>query len=152
MKFIQMTLTQISMSPVAIPVLFLMGKTSDTSPNWAKKSPKWSSNMTLVFLVPKYSVWSLTALVKSMYSARSFAASSVASRMSHIALLLLANIFAPIFRASSIIFLLRPISLRVLMFVVNREIVLVFTVSTSAGTGNSSFPSMKFSYFSFSPL
>lgn len=87
-----------------------------------------------------------------MFPSSDLVASSVSSRMCHIALLRLAKIFAAIrrlFRASSIINLLTPISLRVLTSVVNSGMVLVFNVSMSNATGNSSFPLMKCSYFFF---
>lgn len=95
--------------------------------------------VTFVFLVPKYSA---TVLVKCMFPDRSFAAFSVASRMSHLALLFLANTFTAIFwlfMAYSIISLLMSFGLCVLMSVFNREILLAFTVSISVGTNNSSF-------------
>lgn len=68
--------------------------------------------------------------------------------MSHIALFHRANTIAPMlrrFRVSSMTSLLTPINLRVLISVVNRETVLVFTVSRRDGTDSSSFPETNFS-------
>lgn len=52
-----------------------------------------------LFRVPMYSVWNLSDLVVRILPANVIAASSVANRMSHIALDLLANTLAPIFKA-----------------------------------------------------
>lgn len=81
-----------------------------------------------VFKVPMYSVSNPSDLVARMLPANAFAAPSIASSMSHMALVLPANTLVPrlkLLRDSSITSLLTPTSFLVLTSVVSREIVLV---------------------------
>lgn len=102
MKFFLVNVTIILKSPVAMPALLLINDTLVTSTNFAKKNPKWSSVMyngtpykvTIVFLVSMYSICNRTDFVVRLFGARDLAASSVGSRMSHMAILLRANTLA----------------------------------------------------------
>lgn len=101
-----------------------------------------------VFLVPRYFVWSFTDLVAMMLPVSEIAAFCDVSKITDMALILLAKLMARMFKfliAFSIISMLTPISLRVLTSVVNRVIDLVFSESSRNGTGNSSYSFTKFS-------
>lgn len=107
--------------------------------------------VTLVFLVPRYSVCNLTDFVVNILPARAFAESLVANRMSHIALLRRASTLASIlrlFRASSMQSLFTPIGLLVFTSIVKREIVLMFTASRSDDISKNSFPEINSSNLS----
>lgn len=96
----------VSTSPVAKPALLLTAERSATAPNFAKKRPRWSSEMhkgtlckvTFVFLVSIHSVSSLTGFVVRILPSSALATSSICNKMSHIALFLLANTLAKILR------------------------------------------------------
>lgn len=99
-----------------------------------------------IFLVPMYSIWSQKDLVVGMLPANAFAASSVASRMSYMALDMHANTLAAMFksfRASSTISLVTAINFLVLTSVVNRETVLVVTASITDITTMSLLPEIN---------
>lgn len=97
-KFFLVNGTITANSPVTMLALLLTDETSTSSP----KNLKWSSVMnksalwkvTFVFLVHIYSVCNLTDFFVRMFTVRDFAASSVASGMSNVALFLRANILA----------------------------------------------------------
>lgn len=140
-----------TMSPVAIPVLPMMADTSSTWPNLEKNDPIRSSLMSagtpctviLVFLVPKYSVWSLSDLVVKVFPARLLASSSLPSKISHFARETLASNLGAIFRlfkASSIVSLLTPISVLFLTSDVNREIILTLILFRTSGMARNSSP------------
>lgn len=108
-------------SQVAMLALYLMNETSATSTNFAKKKPKCSSviyqgalyKVTFVFLVPIYSICKLFEFVVRMLPASDLAASLIAVRLSHMALLLRDSILVPIIRlltASSMVSLLKWIN------------------------------------------
>lgn len=102
--------------------------------------------VSLVFLVPIYSVCNLTDFAVRILLVRAFSESLVSNRVSPIALLHRASTLAPILRlfmASSIYFLLTPINLCTLTSVINREIVFVCNASRRVGTGNNSFPKIN---------
>lgn len=96
----------VSTSPVSMTALHLTAERLATAPDFAKKKTRWSSEMckgtsckdTFVFLVSIHSDSSLTDFVVKRLPASDLAASSVCSRVRHIALLLLANTLAKILR------------------------------------------------------
>lgn len=78
---------------------------------WQKKASKWSSDMSkstqcnviLVLGVPTYAVCNLTDLMMIILPARFLASFCVSSRISHIALDLLASTFGAILRLKSLL-------------------------------------------------
>lgn len=85
------------------------------------------SKVTILFLITIYSVCNVINIVVRMFPARDFAAPSFASRMSHTAHTLF--LILRLFRDSSMVSLLKPISFRDFISGVNWEMVLVLIAS-----------------------